>query len=169
MPAFTYTALTSTGQTVSGSLTVASKGEAFRQLETQGLTPVKVLQDEKAAAAQAKAPSPREAFGLAELYGRLTRDVWAELGRPGDIPAARRDLQREHVRLLAESVAKPSRRMPVDARSLQREFAQQLLRQLRTAAAQPGKAGHMETRAHLNESMAVLDGALKAQIAKVLN
>ncbi|MFM7604879.1 MAG: type II secretion system F family protein, partial [Prosthecobacter sp.] len=54
MPAFTYTALTSTGQTVSGSLTMATKAEVFRQLEAQALTPVKVLQDEKAATHQAK-------------------------------------------------------------------------------------------------------------------
>ena len=55
MPSFNYTALTSTGQTVSGALTVASKAEAFRQLESQSLTPVKVVQDEKADAAKAKA------------------------------------------------------------------------------------------------------------------
>jgi type II secretory pathway component PulF len=54
MPSFNYTALTATGQTVSGSLTVASKAEAFRQIESQSLTPVKVVQDEKADAAKAK-------------------------------------------------------------------------------------------------------------------
>ena len=55
MPSFNYTALTATGQTVSGTLTVTSKAEAFRQLESQSLTPVKVVQDEKADAAKAKA------------------------------------------------------------------------------------------------------------------
>lgn len=55
MPSFTYTALTTTGQTVSGTLSVASKAEAFRKLESQALTPVKVAQDEKADAAKAKA------------------------------------------------------------------------------------------------------------------
>ncbi len=54
MPSFNYTALTATGQTVSGTLTVTSKAEAFRQLESQSLTPVKVVQDEKADAAKAK-------------------------------------------------------------------------------------------------------------------
>jgi type II secretory pathway component PulF len=54
MPSFNYTALTATGQTVSGALTVASKAEAFRQIESQSLTPVKVVQDEKADAAKAK-------------------------------------------------------------------------------------------------------------------
>jgi type II secretory pathway component PulF len=56
MPAFTYTALTSAGQTVSGSLSVGSRAEAFRHLEAQSLTPVKVAEDAKAAAsAKAKA------------------------------------------------------------------------------------------------------------------
>lgn len=55
MPAFAYTALTSTGQTVTGSLTVGSRAEAFRQIESQALTPVKVTQEEKSAAAKAKA------------------------------------------------------------------------------------------------------------------
>ena len=56
MPAFTYTALTTAGQTVSGSLSVGSRAEAFRQLESQSLTPVKVAEDAKAiASAKAKA------------------------------------------------------------------------------------------------------------------
>ncbi len=52
MPAFTYTALTATGQTVSGSITVGSRAEAFRKIEAQSLTPVKVTQEEKAGAAK---------------------------------------------------------------------------------------------------------------------
>jgi len=55
MPAFAYTALTTTGQTVSGSLNVGSRAEAFRQIEAQALTPVKVTQEEKSDAAKAKA------------------------------------------------------------------------------------------------------------------
>lgn len=54
MPAFTYTALTTTGQTVTGSVTVGSRAEAFRKIEAQALTPVKVTQDEKSDAAKAK-------------------------------------------------------------------------------------------------------------------
>ena len=54
MPAFTYTALTTTGQTVTGSVTVASRAEAFRKIEAQALTPVKVTQEEKSDAAKAK-------------------------------------------------------------------------------------------------------------------
>ncbi len=55
MPAFAYTALTATGQTVSGSITVGSRAEAFRKIEAQALTPVKVTQEEKSDAAKAKA------------------------------------------------------------------------------------------------------------------
>jgi type II secretory pathway component PulF len=54
MPAFTYTALTTTGQTVTGSVTVSSRAEAFRKIEAQALTPVKVTQEEKSDAAKAK-------------------------------------------------------------------------------------------------------------------
>lgn len=55
MPAFNYTALTATGQTITGSITVGSRAEAFRKIEAQALTPVKVTQEEKAGAAKAKA------------------------------------------------------------------------------------------------------------------
>jgi len=54
MPAFAYTALTTTGQTVTGSITVGSRAEAFRKIEAQALTPVKVTQEEKADATKAK-------------------------------------------------------------------------------------------------------------------
>ncbi|MFN0080088.1 MAG: type II secretion system F family protein [Prosthecobacter sp.] len=55
MPAFAYTALNATGQTVTGSVTVGSRAEAFRKIEAQALTPVKVTQEEKSDAAKAKA------------------------------------------------------------------------------------------------------------------
>lgn len=53
MPSFTYTALTSNGQQVSGSIQVGSRLEAFRKLEAQALIPLKVAED--AAAAKSKA------------------------------------------------------------------------------------------------------------------
>lgn len=55
MPAFSYTALTSTGQTITGSITVGSRAEAFRKIEAQALTPIKVTQEEKSDAAKVKA------------------------------------------------------------------------------------------------------------------
>lgn len=113
-----------------------------------------------------KLSDPSKSLGLPELYSTLQKSIWSELASGAPISMMRRNLQREHVRLLAEGVAKPSPRAPADARSLQREFAGDLLAQLRKAAAKPGLA--IESRAHLNESIALLDGALKAQIAKVI-
>lgn len=59
MPTFAYTALDPSGQTISGTLAVASRAEVFRKLESQALTPVKVAEDSKtgqnAASAAAKA------------------------------------------------------------------------------------------------------------------
>jgi general secretion pathway protein F/type IV pilus assembly protein PilC len=49
MPTFAYTALNTSGQTVTGSLSVGSKAEVFRKLEAQALTPVKVAEEAKSA------------------------------------------------------------------------------------------------------------------------
>jgi type II secretory pathway component PulF len=54
MPSFSYTALNPAGQTVTGSLAVGSKAEAFRKLEAQALTPVKVEEEAKSAKAAAE-------------------------------------------------------------------------------------------------------------------
>jgi type II secretory pathway component PulF len=60
MPSFTYTALNATGQTVSGSLAVGSKAEAFRKLEAQALTPVKVAEEAQSAKAAAATAAKAE-------------------------------------------------------------------------------------------------------------
>lgn len=54
MPAFTYTALNASGQQISGTLSVGSRAEAFRKLESQSLTPVRVAEEVKSAATVAK-------------------------------------------------------------------------------------------------------------------
>lgn len=59
MPSFTYTALNPAGQTITGSLAVGSRAEAFRKLEAQALTPVKVTEDAKASKAGAAANSTK--------------------------------------------------------------------------------------------------------------
>lgn len=55
MPSFTYTALSPTGQQVSGKLQVGTRAEAFRKLEAQSLTPMKVLEEAGAAGAKGAA------------------------------------------------------------------------------------------------------------------
>jgi len=47
MPAFAYIALDNTGKQVNGSLTVATRAEAYRKLEAQRLVPVKVSEETK--------------------------------------------------------------------------------------------------------------------------
>jgi type II secretory pathway component PulF len=59
MPSFTYTALDPTGQTVAGSLSVGSRAEAFRRLEAQALTPVRVNEEAKPVKAGATVAAER--------------------------------------------------------------------------------------------------------------
>ncbi|HJV72557.1 zinc-dependent metalloprotease, partial [Ideonella sp.] len=114
--------------------------------------------------AQAKAATPREAFGLAELYGRLTRDIWAELNRVGDIPAARRDLQREHLGRLGNLLLRPSATSRADARGLLRAEARGLLERI-TAASRRGELSP-EARAHLADSADALRAVLAAPMQR---
>lgn len=60
MPAFTYTALNPSGQQITGSLSVGSRAEAFRRLEAQSLTPLKVMEAAAGADAKAKAAAKAE-------------------------------------------------------------------------------------------------------------
>lgn len=114
--------------------------------------------------AQAKASTPKEAFGLSELYSRLTRDIWAELSRSGDITAARRDLQREHLSRLANLLLKPSSGSRADARGLLRAEARGLLDRI-AAASRRGDLSP-EARAHLVDSADSLRSALTATIQR---
>ena len=52
---------------------------------------------------------------MAELYGTLQKAIWSELTSGASISMMRRNLQREHVRLLSEAVARASSRTPADA------------------------------------------------------
>lgn len=62
MPAFTYTAIDSSGKKVSGSVMVRNKAEAYRELELRSLTPVVVDQGaEPAPGAKAAPGTPSKA------------------------------------------------------------------------------------------------------------
>jgi hypothetical protein len=111
-----------------------------------------------------KAASRREAFQLSELYGRLTREVWSELGGRGDIPSLRRELQREHLNRLAALLLRPGAASRADARSLLRVQAQGLLSRI---AAASQRAGLSEVaRAHLADSADTLNQALSAKLQR---
>jgi hypothetical protein len=114
--------------------------------------------------AQAKVDTPKEVFGLNELYGRLTREIWAELGKPGDITAVRRELQREHLSRLANLLLKPSSASRADARGLLRVEARTLLDRISNASRRGGLSP--EARAHLADSADTLRAALNATIQR---
>jgi len=77
-----------------------------------------------------------------------------------DIPLIRRNLQRDYVSRVSGVLLRPVGNMPADARALLRADAVQLRDELAAMRRKP-KAS-VETRAHVAESLAVLDDALKA-------
>jgi Met-zincin/Domain of unknown function (DUF5117) len=104
------------------------------------------------------------AFHLSELYTRLTREVWSELGKSGDISAPRRELQREHVNRLSSMLLRPGAASRADARSLLRVEAQGLLARINGAGKRPGLSA--EARAHLADSADSLTQALQAKLQR---
>jgi len=108
--------------------------------------------------------APRDALRLSELYSRLDKSVWSELGGNGDIPAPRRELQREHVNRVAGLLLRPSSLSRADARSLVRSEAQAML--VRISAASKHKGLSPEARAHLQDSAETLSQALAAKMQR---
>ncbi len=104
------------------------------------------------------------AFRLSELYTRLTREVWSELGKSGDIGSSRRELQREHVNRLSTMLLRPTASSRADARSLLRVEAQGLLTRVNGAAKRPGLSA--AARAHLADSADTLTQALQAKLQR---
>jgi hypothetical protein len=130
-----------------------SDGVASRLLDSEGKV-------ERAAGGK-----PGDAFRLSELYGRLTREIWSELGASaGDIAAPRRELQREHANRVATLLLRPSAASRADARSLLRMEARGLLTRLNAAVRRPGLGA--ETRAHLLDSADTLTQALDARLQR---
>jgi hypothetical protein len=113
---------------------------------------------------EAKAQRPGDTLTLPELYGRLEGAVWSELADRGDIPAPRRELQREHLNRLAGALLRPSFGSRADARSLLRGRAAALLPKLETAAQRPGLS--VAARVHLKDSADVLRAALAAPLQR---
>lgn len=105
------------------------------------------------------------ALHLSELLQRLADEVWSELRRgDGDIPAPRRELQREHVNRLSGLLLRPGSLTRADARSLVRVQSQQLL--ARIQAVLPRKGLSAEAQAHLRDSADTLRQALAAPLVR---
>jgi len=111
---------------------------------------------------QAKLPKSEQAFRLSELYGGLHAAIWSELKTGKDIDLFRRNLQREHANRIATALLRPSASMPADARSQLRAEARALKTEITAAQAKPGFS--QEAKAHLAETAATLEEALKAPL-----
>ena len=111
-----------------------------------------------------KVRDPADALTVAELYATLHRAIWSELANGDDIPLIRRNLQREYAARVAATLVKPVPAMPADARALMRADANKLRGEL--AAAGKRNKISVEAKAHIAESLALLDEALKAPIVK---
>lgn len=110
-----------------------------------------------------KVRDPKKVLALHELYSTLQTAIWSELASGTDISAARRNLQREHLKRLSNTLIKPAPSTPADARSLQREQAVRLLAGIRSTM---GKSMSQEAKAHLSESAATLAEVLKASLVR---
>jgi hypothetical protein len=112
---------------------------------------------------EVKVNSAEQTLTIPELFSTLRAAIWSELRTGGPISGPRRDLQREHVRRIATVLTRPSSSTPADAMALFREEAKLLSKEIKAA---PGAGRDAATRAHLTESAATLDEALKAPLLR---
>jgi len=112
---------------------------------------------------QEKLDDRKQALSLDELYTTVQDAVWSELKTGKDINGMRRNLQREHLKRVTTILLRASPFTPADARSLQRENALALQRDIRGAMAKPMSR---EAKAHLSESYETLSQALKAAMLR---
>ncbi|KQV91446.1 metallopeptidase [Massilia sp. Root351] len=112
---------------------------------------------------QEKVDQPKKALALDELYTTVQAAVWSELKTGKDIGSMRRNLQREHLKRVATSLLRSAPGARADARSLQRQQALALQRDIRGAMS--GSISN-EARAHLAESYETLSQALKAPMLR---
>lgn len=115
-----------------------------------------------------KVSSPAEAFTLGHLFTGIQDSIWAETKAPGaalNINSYRRSLQREHLRKMIGMVLRDSA-VPEDARTLSRLSLVNLRLQLQGDLSRPRVKMPLEVRAHLSESIARIDEALKASMQR---
>jgi hypothetical protein len=111
-----------------------------------------------------KVDAANQALQLDELYGTLHAAIWSELRSGRDISLYRRNLQREYTMLVAGALVRPSGSMPADARAQLRADAKALRREIAGAESRSGISA--ATKAHLAETLSMLDEALKAPLAR---
>ena len=116
-----------------------------------------------------KLDHPAQALTVAEVYGRITRALWSDAGNfgadgKGDIPARRRELQRDHVNRLATVLLHTPGGVRVDLRATLRAEAAALLPRIQAAQ---HRAGLSEaSRLHLADCAETLRVALNAPMQR---
>ncbi len=108
--------------------------------------------------------APTDALRLAELYQRVDAAVWSELAAKGDIPAPRRELQRDHINREVALLLRSAPSIRADARGLLRAQATTLLTRINTATKRTGLSP--EALAHLQDSAESLSQALAARLLR---
>jgi len=108
----------------------------------------------------------KDKFTMAEMFRKLREAIWSELEKMTNINSFRRALQREHLSKLIKLVLKPEGRTPQDASSLARMDLIAIMEGIKRALTE----GDLEpyTRAHLDESLARIEIALKPVAEKKL-
>jgi hypothetical protein len=112
--------------------------------------------------------APAEAFTLGLLFTEIQDSIWEETKSPAaavNINSYRRSLQREHLRKMIGMVLRDAA-VREDARTLARQSLVTLRGQLQRTVARPGMNTSLEVRAHLNESIARIDEALKGGMTR---
>lgn len=110
-----------------------------------------------------KLADPKAAFRLSELFDGLQGAIWSEARQGKEITPLRRNLQREHLKTLVNTVLRANPATPADARSLAREALRQMQPQLKAALLKPLSK---ESKAHLQETLATVEETLKAQVVR---
>lgn len=105
----------------------------------------------------------KKPFRLTELFAHLTEVIWDEVigSKARPINSFRRNLQREHLRLLIRLLLNPPPDTPEDARTFARRELKRLAIMTRKALR---RRNDPATRAHLEESYARIQKALDASI-----
>jgi Met-zincin/Domain of unknown function (DUF5117)/Domain of unknown function (DUF5118) len=106
----------------------------------------------------------RDIISLSEVYATLQTAVWSEVKSGREIDRLRRNLQREHLKRVQVLLTRGSSTLPADALSLVRLHATELQRDLRRASVN-GRLS-IESRAHLEDSLALLTEALRASMQR---
>jgi hypothetical protein len=112
-----------------------------------------------------KLQNPEQMLSLSEVYGTLTKAIWNDGQGLATVNAARRALQREHLRRLTAAILRQgSGSAQGDARALHRLTAKNLLAKATSAKAGPRISE--ENQAYLEEIIDTLKAALNAPMAR---